>query len=436
MPIEMGQEYLETRPLRNCSQKVGVCILAAGLATRLEPISRVIAKGAFPLGGRIPIIELWVRKFVAAGISNIAMNLHRVPESIRSYFGDGSRFVADIVYADEQVPSGTLGGAIKMLRALEQKGFHPERVFIPSGDIVSGIGMEHLQEMMAQHTKNGAAVTVMLAPIPSHRRADFGTVILEGTPAGQDVSPGTYARILDFVEKDPDSPSNENNASHYLIETDFLRELERYLTPAESQIEEACYDFGKHVFPGMKGRITHLQSLSRRQHDLYGYEPGTLWFDVGSKRDYLKVNTVVLNDEIDVQVPYTRYPWGWMGEEVAIDLGRVTIKPPVIIGNRCTVLPGAEIGPNVVLGDGWTCHKGAQLKDAVLWPHYNFRGAGDERGLPASATREVRDGVVVDTSIIVGGVIVSDTVGKVVDVSLDGALEIRSIDWVPTGPRI
>ena len=60
MPVEMGRKYLDTRPLRNHSEKLGVCILAAGLAKRLEPISGIIAKGAFPLGGRIPIIELLV----------------------------------------------------------------------------------------------------------------------------------------------------------------------------------------------------------------------------------------------------------------------------------------------------------------------------------------------------------------------------------------
>ncbi len=436
MPVEMGREYLETRPLRNYSEKLGVCILAAGLAKRLEPISGIIAKGAFPLGGRIPIIELLVRKFVAAGIPNIAMNLHRVPESIRSYFGDGGRFLANIVYVNEKVPSGTLGGAIKMLRALQHKGFHPERVLVPSGDIVSGVGMEQLQEMIAQHRKRRAAITMMLAPIPWHRRGDFGTVVLDGTPAGKDVAPGTYARIVDFVEKDPDSPSNENNASHYLIETDFLLELEAYLTPADPGVEEACYDFGKHIFPGLKGRIPYLKSLTRRQSDLYGYEPGTLWFDVGNKRDYLTVNNIVLNGQIKVQLPYTRYPWGWMGEQVEIDFSRVTIRPPVIIGNRCTIFPGAEIGPNVVLGDGWTCHKGARLKDAVLWPYYNFKLSSDERRPRVSRITEVREGVVVDTSIIVGGVIVSDIVDKVVDLSPDGDLDIRSIDWVPQGPRI
>ncbi|MDL2328538.1 hypothetical protein LJC71_02135, partial [Desulfosarcina sp. OttesenSCG-928-A07] len=87
---------------------VGVCILSAGLAKRLEPISSLIAKPAFPLCGGPPIAERWVRKFVQLGIRNIAMNLHKVPDSVRGYFGDGGRFLADITYVYEEQPTGTL----------------------------------------------------------------------------------------------------------------------------------------------------------------------------------------------------------------------------------------------------------------------------------------------------------------------------------------
>src|SRR5258706_7359159 len=110
MPIHMPDDYTASRRFAGRQPDLAVCLLAAGIARRLEPISAVIAKPAFPLGGRIPIAELWVRKFVEAGISTIAMNLHRVPESIRSYFGNGQKFLADITYVLEERPSGTLGG--------------------------------------------------------------------------------------------------------------------------------------------------------------------------------------------------------------------------------------------------------------------------------------------------------------------------------------
>jgi mannose-1-phosphate guanylyltransferase/phosphomannomutase len=371
-----------------------------------------------------------VRKFVEAGITKMAMNLHRIPESIRGYFGDGKRFLAEITYVHEKTPSGTLGGAIKMVRAFQKQGFYPERVFIPSGDIVSKMGVEHLEMMINAHSECGAAVTLMLAPVPWERRGDFGTVILEGIPAGKDVAPSTYARILDFVEKDPKSPSNVNNASNYLIESDFLLELEPYLTEPQLGIKEPCYDFAKHVFMGIKGKVPHLKFLTKYGNDIYGYEPGTLWFDVGNKRDYLEVNKAVLNGEIELNLSYTRYPWGWMGEGVEIDFNSVTINPPIVIGNNCTIFPEVEIGPNVVLGNGWTCHKGAKIKDSVLWPYYNHKSPTDLNSR-MSKTREVREGIIIDTAIIVGGIITSNIKGKTVDLLPNGDLDIRSIDWIP-----
>jgi NDP-sugar pyrophosphorylase family protein len=435
MPVDMGAKYLRARPLHKYSETIGVCILAAGIAKRLEPLSGLIAKPAFPLGGKVPIAELLVRKFAAAGLSRMAMNLHRVPESVRRHFGDGERFLADIGYVEEETPSGTLGGAIKMVRALQKKGMSPKRVFIPSGDTVSGAAALHLERMIDEHVRHRAAVTMMLAPIPWERRGDFGTVILDGIPAGSNVAPGTYAQVRDFVEKDPHSPSNENNASNYLVETDFLLDLESRLTPAEPLIENACYDFGKHVFMGMKGRVPHLEFLTRFQNDIYGYEPGEIWFDVGNKTDYLEVNKIALSGVIELELPYTRYPWGWMGEQVEIDFRRVTITPPVVIGNGCTIFPGAEIGPNVVLGDSWTCHQRAKIRNAVLWPYYSYAAANDGLNPRISRIREIREGVIIDTAIIVGGIVTSDIIRKVVDLSADGDLDIRDIDWVPEGPR-
>jgi UDP-3-O-[3-hydroxymyristoyl] glucosamine N-acyltransferase len=121
-----------------------------------------------------------------------------------------------------------------------------------------------------------------------------------------------------------------------------------------------------------------------------------------------------------------------MGEQVEIDFNHVVIRPPVVIGHRCTILPGAEIGPHAVLGDGWICHSGARIRDAVLWGRHGHYANGSAS---ATAVRAVSENVVVDTSIVVGGVISQDVYGQTVDVLPDGTLDVRDLDWVPSGPR-
>jgi mannose-1-phosphate guanylyltransferase/phosphomannomutase len=425
MPVRMPTAC-EASHLSGRKQDIAVCLLAAGIARRLEPISSVIAKPAFPLGGRIPIAELWVRKFVEAGIPDIAMNLHRVPESIRGYFGDGKRFLANITYVFEERPSGTLGGALKMFRALRERGVHPKRLFIPSGDIVSGITVGDIERMIDQHTRSGAALTMMLAPIPWNRRADFGTVILDGIAAGTDVASSTYARVCDFLEKDPGSSSNENNASNYLIETSFLMELEPYLTEATAGINEPCFDFGKHVLMGIVGRVPHLGFLQRFQKEFYGYEPGRLWYDVGNKRDYLAVNRALLDDEFQLPLPYSRYPWGWMGDNVDMDFSSVVIRAPIIIGNNCVIASGAEIGPHVVLGDGWAVHDRASIRNAVLWPKLSSVATST----PIARMMEIGKESKVDTAIVVKGQVSGDVRDQTIDVTPEGSLDVRDIDWI------
>lgn len=238
------------------------------------------------------------------------------------------------------------------------------------------------------------------------------------------------------MEKDPRSPSNENNGSNYLIETSLLDELEPYLTEAHNSIDEPCYDFGKHVLMGIAGRVPHLSFLTRYNNDVYGYEPGQLWFDVGNKRDYLSVNRAVLEGKLTIDLPYVRYPWGWLGEDVDMDFNDVRIIPPVVIGSRCAIGPGAEIGPNVVLGDGWVVFNDARIRDAVLWPHYNYRSTPTGHLRRSGRIREIREGVHVENAILVGGVISSDVLEQTVDVLEDGTLNVKNIDWVPTGDRV
>lgn len=432
----MGNAYNSTRPMQGRSEKVACCILCAGVARRLEPISAVIAKPAFPLGGRVPIAELWVRKFVESGITDISMNLFHVPRSISDYFGNGHRFLADIRYAVEQgAPSGTLGGALKMLRALKDSGIRPERVFIPSGDIVSNIAPEQLGLMLDSHMRSGAAVSLMLAPIPWERRGDFGTVVLEGVKAGQEVPNNAYLRVTSFVEKDPNSVSRENNGSNYIIETSLLEELEPYLTPCSLGAKDPCYDFGKHIFQGMMGKVPHLGFLTKYSGSIFGFEPRTDWYDVGNKRDYLDVNRAVLSGGIQTQLPYTRFPWGWMGSNADLDLDRITIIPPVIIGDNVTVFPGAVIGPNVVLGDNWVVHRKAAIRNSVLWPPYDYTGIPSELSPSMRNIREVREAVEIEGTILVGGIITADMKDKTVNVLPDGRLDVRDIEWVPQGPR-
>ena len=272
MPIQFNEAHWNTcwAHRRGLHDDIRCAILAAGLGKRLEPLTvRYIPKPLFPLGGKLPMVESWVRKMVESGISDISMNLCVLKQTVKRYFGDGAKFGANISYVEEEVPSGTLGGVCKQAlgsaakrlpgdRPLAAEPFRGSTIIAPSGDIVTNFGAELLQETYDIHKRVGAALTMVLVPIPLDRRKDFGTAVL-GREENHKGLLGKSAEIVDFREKEPDSPSNLNNASIYFIETGFLKEIDRLRTEASLEAAEPFYDFGKHVFPALLGKLPYAR---------------------------------------------------------------------------------------------------------------------------------------------------------------------------------
>ena len=459
MPVELDNILKNTwAHQQGVQEQLKLCILAAGLGSRMDPIPQHhLPKPMFPLGGVVPMAEFWVRRAVESGITNISMNLCVLKDTIKSYFRDGLLFGANITYVEEKEPSGTLGGickqalgnSAKLVMAeegpVDLEPFQGSTIIAPSGDIVTNFDSELLQQIYEIHRRQGAALTMLLSPIPWDRRRDFGTVQL-GPTERFDGLISESGPIIDFLEKDPDSPSNLNNASIYIIEMDLLKELDPLRTAASKDLREPFYDFGKHVFPAMLERLDYVK-LSRN-YPLWGVRYDGLWFDVGRKRDYLSINQSILDGHIGVDLPYQKLPWGYLGSNVVINLNEVTIIPPVVIGHECIIEPGAKIGPYAIIGDGWTIEKDVRISNSVLWKRYAFftklgeKISARERKLVDR--HEIRQGSVIDECIIIGGTITPELYesgdnklwGKTVDVLENGELQLVSIDWVPKGPRL
>ena len=59
-------------------------LLAAGLGTRLRPLTDSVPKCLVRVGGH-PLLELWLDTFRAAGVDEVLVNLHHMPEQVRSH---------------------------------------------------------------------------------------------------------------------------------------------------------------------------------------------------------------------------------------------------------------------------------------------------------------------------------------------------------------
>jgi len=81
-------------------------VLAAGLGTRLRPLTELWAKPVLPLGGT-PVIELVLRELSAAGIQEVTVVVGHLGEQVRRLCGDGSRLGLALRYADQDGAHGS-----------------------------------------------------------------------------------------------------------------------------------------------------------------------------------------------------------------------------------------------------------------------------------------------------------------------------------------
>ncbi|MGI9251662.1 MAG: N-acetylmuramate alpha-1-phosphate uridylyltransferase MurU [Pseudohongiellaceae bacterium] len=97
-------------------------ILAAGLGKRMRPLTDDLPKPLLQVGGKA-LIEHQIERLVAAGVSDIVINLFHLGHKIQQALGDGSRYGAHIRYSQEDIPMETAGGIIKAMPLLASDCF-------------------------------------------------------------------------------------------------------------------------------------------------------------------------------------------------------------------------------------------------------------------------------------------------------------------------
>ena len=137
-------------------------ILAAGLGTRLGPLTANIPKCMLSVDGQ-PLLERLVRWVRAHGITHVAVNLHYHPEVITAHLGDGSRFGVQITYSHEETLLGT-AGAVKQLAPF----FADEPFVVVYGDGYTDLDLTHVVKLHAARRQPGQPhMTMVLFHVPN-----------------------------------------------------------------------------------------------------------------------------------------------------------------------------------------------------------------------------------------------------------------------------
>jgi mannose-1-phosphate guanylyltransferase len=297
-------------------------VLAAGLGTRLRPLTFELPKPMVPVLDR-PVMAHIVDLLDRHGCTDVIANLHYFPDTIRGYFGDR------LAYREEPELLGTAGGVRNCADFLDGGPF-----LIISGDALTDIDLTAFVE---RHRQAGGIGTLAVKRVADTR--EFGVVLHDAD-----------GRITGFQEKpDPaEALSDLGNCGIYLFEPEIFDYFPR----------QPFVDWANDVFPALLANDVpfHIHAI-----DEY-------WNDVGSLEE-LKAGTFdAMQGALRVEL---------RGEQVAegvricegTELTDATlIEPPVWIGRDVSIGAGVRLQGPLAVGDGVTIGEGAALKDAVVLP--------------------------------------------------------------------
>jgi mannose-1-phosphate guanylyltransferase/mannose-1-phosphate guanylyltransferase/phosphomannomutase len=315
-------------------------ILAAGLGTRLRPLTYLMPKPMAPVLNR-PVMEHIARLLAGHGFTNVIANLSYLPEQIRDQFGDGSEFGIELSYSEEPEPLGTAGGVGKVRDFLAQS----ESFLIISGDALTDIDLAAMREA---HEAHDGVATLVVKRVKD--TSEYGVIVT-----------GADGRIQGFQEKpDPaEALSDLANCGIYM----FRAEIFEYFPPpghrspaGDDDQPEGFVDWALDVFP----------ALLENDVPFYSHEIDAYWNDIGSIGEYVQGNFDALEGKLAVK-GHTEVADGVYADEGS-DLDAVKVKPPVLIGAGAEVGVGADLHGPVVVGDGAEIGAGAMVRDAVLLP--------------------------------------------------------------------
>jgi mannose-1-phosphate guanylyltransferase/mannose-1-phosphate guanylyltransferase/phosphomannomutase len=319
-------------------------ILAAGLGTRLRPLTYVMPKPVAPVLNR-PIVARIADLLAQHGFEEVVTNVSYLPEQIKHVLGDGSGFGLKVTYSEESEPLGTAGGVGKVRDFLSGA----ESFLIISGDALTDIDLSAMRQAHEVNVERGAIATL------ATRRVDdttqFGVAITDED-----------GRIQGFQEKpEPaEALSDLANCGIYM----FRREIFDHFPPpgqkspaGDEDQPEGFVDWAMDIFP----------ALLDGDVPFYSHEIDAYWNDIGSVGEFVQGNLDALTGAVRIEPPAGQVSDGIYAGEGS-DLDAVKVKAPVLIGERSEVGAGVNLHGPVVVGDGCHLGAGAMLRDCVVLP--------------------------------------------------------------------
>jgi mannose-1-phosphate guanylyltransferase len=201
-------------------------LLAAGLGTRLRPLTERVPKCLVPIRGK-PLLAYWLDLLVPAGIESVVINTHHLEPKVRA-FVEHSPWRDRITLSHEKHLLGTGGTVLANRRFFEGQAF-----LVAHADNLTRFDV---QAFMRRHAARPARAVITLMTFETDSPTQCG--IVEQDARGI---------VLAFHEKVPNPPSNDANAAVYIFEPEVIDFL--------AGLRKKVIDLSTEVIPHFLGRI-------------------------------------------------------------------------------------------------------------------------------------------------------------------------------------
>ncbi len=303
-------------------------VMAAGLGTRLRPLTDFLPKPMVPIANR-PVLHHLLNLLVKHDVREVGINIHAFPDILRGYFGDGSSLGLSIRWSEEKELLGTAGGT----KALEDL-WGRETILVTSGD---GLHDVDVTALLGHHRRCGALATLAVKPVDDP--SAYGVVILDRD-----------TRIRGFQEKPSrdEARSDLANCGVYVVEPELLDRIPK----------DTFYDFGHDVWP----------ALVAAGEPIYGYTTMAYWNDVGGLEELRASIMDAVTGRVRIELAGSEVAPGVFAEAGCEIHPTAQLEGPVVIGRNVVIERGARIRGPAAIGADCRVGRDAAIRSAALLP--------------------------------------------------------------------
>lgn len=296
-------------------------ILAAGLGTRLRPLTEHIPKAMVTIANK-PMIDYSLKTCQEASIKEIAINLHYFPEIIKNFVQSHVTPPTKITFSYEKDLLENAGALIKL-----KDFFINDKTFVViASDNLTDID---LQKMIAFHKEKKALVTI--ATTKADDVTKYGII-----------STDENDQITNFQEK----PTLQEAQGDQIATCVYVFDQKIFdLLPSKPQ----KIHFGKEIFP----------QLLAAKLPLYAYQHPDYWNDVGNPNNYLQANFDFFTSKLAQHQPDLISPKATIHQQAEI-------VSPVVIGPNVFIDRGTKIGPFACINSHSTIYHDTIIEKSVI----------------------------------------------------------------------